>query len=62
QRAVMMKAFLQELLENYANKQVLIIGHRVTQYGIEAMVSGRPLTQIASEPWQRQPGWFYKLS
>ncbi len=61
QRAEYMKSFLEEILENYDGKRVLIIGHRATQYGLERWTSGRPLQEIVSTPWQWQPGWNYTL-
>jgi len=56
-----MKAFLQDLLQNYDGKTVLIIGHRATQYGLEEHIKGLELTEIVVAPWQWQPGWKYEL-
>lgn len=54
-----MKSFLEELLQNYDGKRVLIIGHRATQYGLEHWVLGKSLQEIVTAPWQFQPGWEY---
>lgn len=62
QRADMMRTFLKELIQNFNDKRVLIVGHRATQYGIERWVTGRPLAEIAAKQWQRQPGWEYHLT
>ena len=56
-----MKAFLEDLLENYDGKIVLIIGHRATQYGLEEHIKGLELADIVVAPWQWQPGWKYQL-
>lgn len=56
-----MKSFLKELIKKYDGKRVIIIGHRVTQYGLEYWIKGLGLKEIISAPWQWQPGWEYKL-
>jgi broad specificity phosphatase PhoE len=56
-----MKAFLQDLLKDYDDKTVLIIGHRATQYGLEEHIKGLRLADIVAAPWQWQPGWKYEL-
>lgn len=56
-----MRSFLQDLLKNYNDKRVMIIGHRATQYGLENLINKIPLEQIIPAPWKWQPGWEYKL-
>lgn len=56
-----MKEFLQDLLQKYDGKTVLIIGHRATQYGLEEHIKGLRLSDIVVAPWQWQPGWKYEL-
>lgn len=56
-----MKEFLQDLLKNYDEKTVMIIGHRATQYGLEHWIKGLSLEEIISTPWSWQPGWEYIL-
>lgn len=56
-----MKSFLDDLLKNYNNKKVMIIGHRATQYGLEHWIKGLSLEKIISAPWSWQPGWTYHL-
>lgn len=55
------KNFLGDLLRNYDGKRVIIIGHRVTQYGLENLIKGVPLKEVVPAPWKWQPGWTYKL-
>src|SRR5262249_30232466 len=56
-----MKSFLIELLKNYNNKKVMIIGARATQYGLEHWIKNVPLEEAVKAPWKWQPGWAYNL-
>ncbi|MFA5942055.1 MAG: histidine phosphatase family protein [Candidatus Paceibacterota bacterium] len=56
-----MRTFLQDLLRDYDNKRVMIIGHRATQYGLEHWIKGLPLEQVIPAPWKWQAGWTYTL-
>jgi broad specificity phosphatase PhoE len=62
ERSQFMKSFLQELLNTYPEKQVLIIGHRATQYGLERWLTDKTLEEIVRAPWHWQPGWTYTLA
>jgi broad specificity phosphatase PhoE len=57
-----MKDFLNDLLKDYDNKKVMIIGHRATQYGLEYWIKNIPLEQAVTAPWKWQPGWIYELN
>ena len=61
QTSARMKAFLLDLLRNYAGKKVMIIGHRATQYGLEHWIKKVPLKEVVTAPWKWQPGWMYQL-
>lgn len=61
QCAERMKSFLTELLKNYDDKKVMIIGHRASQYGLEHWIKGLPLEKVIPAPWKWQPGWKYEL-
>lgn len=61
QRAAFMKSFLEELLQRYNGKRVMIIGHRATQYGLEHWIKGVPLYDAVVAHWKWQPGWTYIL-
>lgn len=56
-----MKEFLDELKQKYdgRNKNVLIIGHRATQYGLEHWIKGVSIKEAVTAPWKWQPGWNY---
>jgi len=56
-----MKAFLDDLKENFDDQTVMIVGHRATQYGLEEHILGKPLEEVVSAPWAWQPGWMYEL-
>lgn len=57
-----MKDFLDELRQKYHGRDinVLIIGHRATQYGFEHWINGVDLKTLVTTPFKWQPGWVYK--
>ena len=59
-----MKEFLDGLKQKYYGRgtNVLIIGHRATQYGLETHINGVPLKKLLVIPFKWQPGWEYQLS
>lgn len=57
-----MKNFLEELERSYAGKNVLIIGHRATQYGLDEHIRALPLEAAVTATWHWQPGWSYSIS
>lgn len=61
QTTVRMKKFLDDLRAKYDGKRVMIIGHRATQYGLDHLLLGKPLTEVVPAPWKWQPGWTYEL-
>ena len=61
QTTARIRAFLQELLAKRDGQQVMIIGHRATQYGLEHCLNGVPIEQAVTAQWQWQPGWTYEL-
>lgn len=59
--ATRMKGFLEDVLNNYEGKRVMIIGHRATQYGLEHWIEKKSLSEAVTAPWKWQPGWTYSL-
>lgn len=57
-----MKLFLDELHQNVHDREqnVLIIGHRATQYGLEHWINGVDLKTLVTTPFKWQPGWNYQ--
>lgn len=52
--------FYKELKEKYADKTILVVGHRATQYGLDTLV-GKTLKECLSVPFKWQPYWGYDL-
>ena len=55
------REFLKELITDYNDTQVMIIGHRSTQQALEHFINKTPIDKAASAPWKWQPGWTYYL-
>lgn len=55
------RELLGEVAKAWAGRQVLIVGHRATWYGLEHVLNGRDLRDVISGPWSWQPGWTYCL-
>lgn len=57
---VRMESFIADLKKsNYEN--VVIIGHRATQLGLEHFINGVEIEEYIKTPWEWQPGWKYNL-
>jgi broad specificity phosphatase PhoE len=56
-----MKSFLQDLLQQYDGKTVLVIGHRATWFGLEQWANHHELPELLTASWHWQPGWTYTL-
>lgn len=56
--------FLDDLRQKYhdRNINVLIVGHRATQYGLEHWINGKNLQELLTTPFVWQPGWEYRLN
>lgn len=54
-------SFLADLRAMFDEKQIMIIGHEVTQAGLEHFINNKSLEQCISEPWQRQLSRTYRL-
>lgn len=52
--------FYKELKENYLNKTVLIVGHRVTQYGLDTLINNKTIEELIDVPFKWQPYWEYE--
>ncbi|BCL79811.1 histidine phosphatase family protein [Ktedonobacteria bacterium brp13] len=55
--------FLQDVLQAYDGKTIVVIGHRVTRYGLEYWCGDSSLETIVRTPWQWRdiPIWHYEL-
>lgn len=56
-----MKDFLDHLRQKYNGRDinVLMIGHRATQYSLEHWIKGISLEDAILASWEWQPGWVY---
>lgn len=61
QTAERMRSFLEDLLKDYGDKRVMVVGHRATQYGLEHWIKGVPIKEAVTSHWQWHPGWTYEL-
>lgn len=52
--------FYNELKVKNPDKTVLVIGHRVTQYGVDMLI-GKTLDELLGTPFTWQPYWEYEL-
>jgi broad specificity phosphatase PhoE len=57
QAAARVDSCLDELPEG----RVLVIGHVATRWALDRRVHGRPLEELAAEPFAWRPGWDYRL-
>ena len=56
-----MRQFLNDVLDAYNEKVIIIIGSRATQYGLDHWLKGIPLREVVAAPWKWQPGWRYEM-
>src|SRR5262249_14625719 len=55
--------FLRDVLRDYDNKTIVVIGHRVTRYGLEYWSGSTSLEAIVGAPWEWRdiPIWRYEF-
>jgi broad specificity phosphatase PhoE len=53
-------AWLDEASPTFVDRTALIVGHRATFYALEHLLSGVPLHDAVTAPWQWRPGWTYR--
>lgn len=51
--------FYEELKEKHSDKTILIVGHRVTQYGLETLINHRTIEELLMEKFKWQSYWEY---
>ncbi len=56
-------AFLQDVMQVYDDRVIVVIGHRATMYALEYWCGNASLAQIVSTPleWRDIPIWHYEL-
>lgn len=61
QELARMRSFLDSLANGHDGREVPIVSHRATQYGLEYWLPGVPLETLLLAAWQWQPSWVYHL-
>lgn len=56
-----MKSFLNDLITNYNNKHILIVGHRATHYALDHYLKGIPMEQLVTTKFIWQPEFTFTL-
>jgi probable phosphoglycerate mutase len=51
--------FYRELKQNHPEKVVLIVGHRVTRFGLDTMAGDKTVVDCLRTPFEWQPYWEY---
>ena len=55
--------FIKEILSKHkTDDEIIIIGHRATQYGLEHFINNVPILEAVTAPWKWQPGWVYEVN
>jgi broad specificity phosphatase PhoE len=54
-------AFFKELKKKHPEKTILVVGHRVTRYGLETLTGEKTIKECLGAPFNRRPYWEYDL-
>lgn len=56
------EAFLHDLIQNWDDRQVLIIAHTANKWALDTLLTGASLPDLLAEPFDWRPGgWYYTL-
>jgi 2,3-bisphosphoglycerate-dependent phosphoglycerate mutase len=61
QAATRVSRFLQDLPLRWSGQRAVIIGHVATRWGLDHVLAGTPLEELAVAGFDWQPGWEYTL-
>ena len=53
--------FLADLPLRWSGQRILVIGHVATRWGLDHVIDGMSLEDLAGQPFGWQPGWEYRL-
>jgi broad specificity phosphatase PhoE len=53
--------FLRELAARWDGASVVLVGHSVTRWALDHLITGVPLQELIEAPFAWQPGWRYVL-
>jgi 2,3-bisphosphoglycerate-dependent phosphoglycerate mutase len=54
--------FLEDLLRRWDGQRALVIGHVATRWGLDHLLNGMPLEDLADADFAWQEGWDYQLA
>jgi 2,3-bisphosphoglycerate-dependent phosphoglycerate mutase len=54
-------SFVADLPRRWAGQRVLVIGHVATRWGLDHLLAGMPLEDLATADFAWQPGWEYTV-
>lgn len=57
-----MASFLADIKAMYEGKQIMVVGHEATYFGLEHFINNKPLGQCISEGFQKIPARKYQLN
>ena len=55
------QGFFKELKKKYPEENILVVGHRATQYGLETLINGKTIEECLNNHFVWQPYWEYNL-
>jgi 2,3-bisphosphoglycerate-dependent phosphoglycerate mutase len=61
QAAARVGSFVADLPQRWAGQRVLVIGHVATRWGLDHLLAGMPLEDLATADFAWQPGWEYRV-
>jgi alpha-ribazole phosphatase/probable phosphoglycerate mutase len=55
------QSFLHDLSPRFDSQRIVVIGHSATQWALQHLLEGTPLSQLVEGSFHWQPGWLYTL-
>ncbi|MFI9561284.1 histidine phosphatase family protein [Nonomuraea endophytica] len=55
-------AFLEEVMERWQGRTVLVISHSANRWALQNLLHGVPLEELVDAPFDWRPGWEYSLA
>ena len=56
------RSFVADLGPRFAERRIVVVGHRATKLALDHVLEGAPLPDLVSAPFRWQPGWSYTLA
>ena len=55
------RRFLADIVANYQDKRIVVIGHSATRWSLDHLINGIALEDLVTAPFNWQPGWEYRV-